>query len=238
MMNYAIKTYMEETMNFSIIRTMSTNNYLLKCNEGYFLIDAGMGKGYDTFVKKFNRINVDVSKIKYVMLTHHHFDHTAFLKELIDNTKAKLILHKEEVEPLSKGKNKLGTYKEGIVLNSAVSIVTTLCKLSFPPFNVSDDDIILAGDNTTLLREIGIDGMILHTPGHTNGSLSVLLSDGTAFVGDTAMNFFFSNPDPFVFESINDVYRSWKKLSNNGAKILYPAHGNPMNMDKVLSAIK
>ena len=54
---------------------------------------------------------------------------------------------------------------------------------------LADRDIIIEGDNDEFLKGIGIDGVILHTPGHTRDSISVLLSDGSAFVGDAAMNF-------------------------------------------------
>ena len=38
------------------------------------------------------------------------------------------------------------------------------------------------------LRDHGIPGTVLHTPGHSPGSLSVVLDTGEAFVGDLAMN--------------------------------------------------
>jgi hypothetical protein len=40
--------------------------------------------------------------------------------------------------------------------------------LTFPPLELRKDDIIVKDDNREILKQIGIDGTILYTPGHTN----------------------------------------------------------------------
>ena len=55
---------------------------------------------------------------------------------------------------------------------------------------ITKKDYIVEGDNYEVLKEIGIDRTIFYTPGHTDDSISVVLSYGRAFVGDAAMNFF------------------------------------------------
>ncbi|MHC4604958.1 MAG: MBL fold metallo-hydrolase, partial [Planctomycetota bacterium] len=88
-----------------------------------------------------------------------------------------------------------------------------------------------------LLKGIGIDGVILHTPGHTSDSISVLLSDGSAFVGDAAMNFLRGTGvghRPIYIEDINTVYESWRKLRERGARVIYPSHGRPFSATKLV----
>jgi hydroxyacylglutathione hydrolase len=46
---------------------------------------------------------------------------------------------------------------------------------------------ILVDEEMDLL-EFGVNGRIVHTPGHTSGSISLLLDSGEAFVGDLAIN--------------------------------------------------
>lgn len=92
--------------------------------------------------------------------------------------------------------------------------------------------MVLTGDEPELLNSIGIDGKILYTPGHTRDSISVILSDGRAFVGDAAMNFLRLTGvgrHPIYVEDINMVYASWKRLIEQGAKVIYPAHGRPFS---------
>ena len=105
---------------------------------------------------------------------------------------------------------------------------------TYPRLILTDRDIILEGDEKYFLKEIGVDGIILHTPGHTNtgDSISVLLSDGNAFVGDAAMNFLWwcgIGHRPIAIGDINTVFESWRKLQEHGARVIYPSHGRPFS---------
>ena len=74
-----------------------------------------------------------------------------------------------------------------------------------------------ADQSRTLLREIGIAGEILHTPGHTDHCASLLLDDGAVFTGDLP-------PQEYAFD--NPVaLASWTALRERGATTVYPAHG-------------
>jgi glyoxylase-like metal-dependent hydrolase (beta-lactamase superfamily II) len=86
------------------------------------------------------------------------------------------------------------------------------------------------GNEPLPLQEYGIPGSILHTPGHTAGSVSVLLDSGEAFVGDLAMNRFplrVSPGLPIFAEDSAAVIESWRLLLKQGARTVYPAHGKP-----------
>lgn len=102
----------------------------------------------------------------------------------------------------------------------------------FPPLVLGEKDMILTGDDFDLLKNIGIDGKILYTPGHSRDSISVILSDGSAFVGDVAMNFLRLTGighRPIYVEDIDTVYESWQRLIEQGAEVIYPSHGNPFS---------
>ncbi|MCF7955185.1 MAG: hypothetical protein K9M75_05240 [Phycisphaerae bacterium] len=119
-----------------------------------------------------------------------------------------------------------------MVLTTGSTLFLHRQKFTYPPLILTGSDILLEGDNDSFLKEIGIDGIILHTPGHTYtaDSISVLLSDGSAFVGDAAMNFLWwtgIRHRPIAIGDINTVYQSWQKLREHGAKVIYPSHGNP-----------
>ena len=80
------------------------------------------------------------------------------------------------------------------------------------------------------LSAYGIPGRVISTPGHTEGSVSVLLESGEAFVGDLAMNkvpLRFTPGLPIFAEDIHRVKASWKKLMKMGAETIYPGHGKP-----------
>ena len=90
------------------------------------------------------------------------------------------------------------------------------------------------------LIEFGIPGKIIYTPGHTQGSVSVLLETGEAFVGCLAHNnlpFRFRPGLPIFAEDIEKVKESWKPIIQQGAKTIYPAHGNPFSVDIIKKAL-
>jgi hydroxyacylglutathione hydrolase len=103
----------------------------------------------------------------------------------------------------------------------------------------TDVDIVL-GDGEFSLSEYGIPGKIVHTPGHSMGSVSVLLETGEAFVGDLAMSMFplrLSPGLPILAEDMQKVRESWKLLIDMGVKTIYPAHGKPFSVDIIRKAL-
>lgn len=108
------------------------------------------------------------------------------------------------------------------------------------PFPSVQADIIL-DDNEFLLNEFGIDGKILFTPGHTPGSISVLLNTGEAFVGCLAHNniIFTRRPGlPIFAEDPAKIKESWKILINQGAKIIYPGHGGSFSIERIIKYLQ
>ncbi|MGM0655910.1 MAG: hypothetical protein ACQETR_11410 [Thermodesulfobacteriota bacterium] len=88
-------------------------------------------------------------------------------------------------------------------------------------------DIIL-DDNDFPLDQFGIAGKVISTPGHSFGSVSILLDTGEAFVGDLAMNAFplrLTPGLPIFAEDMQKVKNSWDLLLDKGASKIYPAHG-------------
>ena len=94
-------------------------------------------------------------------------------------------------------------------------------------------DIVLENEEFSL-EKYGISGKVVYTPGHSSGSVSVLLETGEAFVGDMAMNKFplrLSPGMPIYAENWQILIDSWKTLLEGGVKTIYPAHGGPFSAD-------
>lgn len=99
---------------------------------------------------------------------------------------------------------------------------------------------IAIGDEGLSLNEHGIPGKIIYTPGHSYGSVSVLLETGEAFVGDMAMNALplrFGPGLPIFAEDLVRLKESWRLLLDQGLKTIYPAHGEPFPVDIIRKAI-
>jgi len=75
---------------------------------------------------------------------------------------------------------------------------------------------------------MGIAGEIVHTPGHSNHCVSLLLDDGSVFTGDLP-------PAAHAFD--NPVaLATWQRLRERGAAVVYPAHGPIRPIDELPAA--
>jgi len=96
------------------------------------------------------------------------------------------------------------------------------------------DPVVPDGEASDLPRSRGIDGILLHTPGHSADSWSLILDDGRAFVGDVAMNmlrFFGAGYRPIFMEDREQTYRSMDRFREAGARLILPGHGELFEAD-------
>jgi glyoxylase-like metal-dependent hydrolase (beta-lactamase superfamily II) len=233
------------TLNPIILKAGWTNCYLLKCAEGYLLLDTGFPNSYPIFLRELEKSGIALSQIKYLLLTHHHDDHAGFAARLIDQTRARVIVHQKAIAHLREGRFTFpGRMKP---VNKLIETVfkahsrLTGRSFRFPPLTITQDDFVCAGDDPELLKKIGIEGRILYTPGHTDDSISVLLPEGGVFVGDLAMNFLNflgTRHRPVFFEDLKAVFENWKRVIELGGRTVYPAHGKPYPVEKLAQGLE
>jgi glyoxylase-like metal-dependent hydrolase (beta-lactamase superfamily II) len=200
------------------------NVFLLK-GEKTILIDAGMPGQMEKCLKGLAMSNTQPQEIDLLLFTHGHYDHIGMAKEIVDLSGAKTAIHAREVEWLETGKPPL---PPGITLlgKLMIGLMKRAPKMKVSPTTV---DIVLE-DQGLDLGEFGIPGQVIYTPGHTYGSVSILLENGDAFVGDLAGSARYMRLKPGVpifAEDESLIKPSWKKLLDLGAKVIYPGHGKP-----------
>jgi glyoxylase-like metal-dependent hydrolase (beta-lactamase superfamily II) len=172
---------------------------------------------------------MDPKEIKLIINTHGHFDHIGSATDIKQTTNAQIAMHVLDKECLENSVNRAIT---GV--NTWGRILAGLSARYTPPRIPSSKVDIVLGDEAFTLVPFGISGRVLYTPGHTMGSVSVLLDTGEAFVGDLAMNglpFHFSPGLSIFADGPEDVKKSWKLLLDQGANVIYPGHGNPCQAD-------
>lgn len=225
------------------LKLKETVCYLIPISNKYLLIDTGYEKHRNLMHKRLASMNISISDIDYVLLTHHHDDHTGLLNEIKDhNPSCRVILHANAVSLLKKGKNDTThcKYINGKV-GTMISIVKKLNKqwdFSFPPYKVGPSDIIIKEETTLNQIGINISGKIIYTPGHTDDSISLLLDNGNCFVGDAASNMLQVMGTKYcviLITDLNQYYKSWEKIIKENAKTIYPAHGKPFGIEKLKS---
>jgi glyoxylase-like metal-dependent hydrolase (beta-lactamase superfamily II) len=216
-----------------------TNCYLLDSLGGYLLIDTSLPTCFQQFLIELRKIRIDLSEIKHLLLTHSHDDHAGFAAELREKTSCRIIAHKNSIDSLKNG----CIINVGRFLNRRVYIMMSLYSLvkrrdfEYTPVTLDDEDTIVSSDDKDVLRTIGVDGRLIHTPGHTDDSISVILANGDAFVGDACMNslsFLSLHYRPLDVHDLDLVFDSWRKIIESGAKTIYPGHGKPFAVEELI----
>ncbi len=197
-------------------------------DKGTIMVDCGCPKKKKCFIKYLKRFSINPEDISLIIITHGHWDHTGSAKEIKEITGAKIAMHVNEKDWLEKSLKHLppGTTFWGRFMATAMSL--------YRPFiNVPATEVDMPiSDNEFPLSEFGINGKVIYTPGHSSGSVSVLLDTGDIFVGDMAMATFplmISPGLPDFAEDMDLLKESWRSLLDMGIKKIHPAHGRPFS---------
>jgi glyoxylase-like metal-dependent hydrolase (beta-lactamase superfamily II) len=209
--------------------------YVLR-GAGVIAIDAGQPNRGRAFEAGLVRAAIAPGDVRLILLTHAHWDHMGSAAELKRITGAPLAVHENEVEWVERGDPPLppGVTPWGRVVIAIHRLVMPLIKV--PPARVD----LRYGDEPVSLAEFGIPGTVVPTPGHSPGSVSIVLETGEAFVGDLAMNRMplrLSPGLPIFADDIEPVVRSWRRLFEFGVTTVFPAHGKPFPADVIRRAI-
>ncbi len=214
-------------MNIYTLRMGITRCYIIQ-DKGTIFVDCGPPNKLANFVKGMQEVSIDPKEVKLIVNTHGHYDHIGSAKVIKDTTGAQIAMHAPDKEWLEKS------------INPVITGVTAWGKImskitSHPHINETIVDIIL-GDEDFSLVPFGVAGKVVYTPGHTMGSVSILLETGEAFIGDLAMSGLplrLSLGLPIFAEDIKKAKESISMLLEKGAKTFYPGHGNPFPVNAI-----
>jgi len=160
--------------------------------------------------------------LKLLILTHSHFDHAGSAGRLKELTGCKILVHRSEEERLRKGFSPIpsGTRWKAKVL-VALGRIFARKLMKYPG---AEPDLLV--DRQYELDSVGFHGRVIHTPGHTCGSMVVLLEQGELISGDTLFGLANKLHFPPFAEDLPALLRSWRLIRNLPVKAFYPAHGH------------
>lgn len=178
----------------------STNYWVVCAGPTRLLVDLGWPGSMGRVQANLKRMDIPLEEIRYGLATHYHIDHAGLAQEFKLAGVPLLVLD---------------------VQVTAIPLMKTWIKPQdhYLEVTMQDNVTISHSESRSVLEGIGIQGKILHTPGHSEDSDSLLLDDGSVFTGDLT-------PPAFIgMEDADTVYASWQLLRKHGTTRLYPGHG-------------
>ena len=203
------------------------NIYVISRHSRIIIIDTG--------------INFDRSRIEHalerrgivpeaIVLTHTHFDHAGNAAWLAGEYGAEVIVQEAESDSLARGDTPIpsGTYP---LTKGIVSIGRKIA----PAFKYEPCTADHIFTDTFDLNRFGINGYVLHTPGHSPGGATTIIDNSVAIAGDSVIGTIPGSPFPPFADDVDELLRSWEKLLGTGCHIFLPGHGKPISREQLIA---
>lgn len=179
----------------------NTNTFYLPGQTGGLLVDTDYAGTLYAFYKAIKQAGIGIKDIEYVFATHYHPDHMGLIGDLMKQG-VKLLLIDVQSSSVH--------YSDGIFARD---------KLPFTPIDESMAVVISCKESRIFLSRLGIAGEIIHTPSHSEDSVSLILDDGDCFVGDL-------EPYEYIeaYEENLPLRNDWKHVLAFHPKRIFYAH--------------
>jgi hydroxyacylglutathione hydrolase len=225
-----------EVIRIPILPLGLVNAHLVVGAAGAVLVDAGLPDTEGAVEKALQSRGMSWHDIRLIVVTHAHIDHAGNAARLRELTGAPVCAHEGDAQHYRQREHMTfcatGTF-------GRLFFRTGLIQRAYTPF---EPDLLLKGCEALDLAPYGIAGRVLPTPGHTCGSLSVVLHDGQALVGDLVSSGVLlggialtgrSKSPPFE-DDPHQVADELERLASGGSTTFYMGHGGPLPKAEVL----
>jgi glyoxylase-like metal-dependent hydrolase (beta-lactamase superfamily II) len=199
------------------------NIYLIKTESGYILVDTGMPNKNQQLDEVFQKYGIDPKSVQLIILTHGHLDHVGSVAYVQKATGAKVLCQQSFSKSLANGVIETATPQNftGRILNFFTGFLGS-------HIDGMKADIVF--DEEYGLSEFGIQGKVIHTPGHSTSSISIILDNGEALIGDLIRE---SKPGEVGFgmfyEDKTTILESLQRIAEFNPRIIYLSHSTTID---------
>lgn len=194
------------------------NAYLVEIGQDKLaLVDTGTPGSQEKVLSYVSSIGRKPGDIAYILLTHADADHSGSAAKLKSLTGATLAIHELDAPRITgEKKTKEGSGFGGLV----IGLSSAFMRIE----RVNPDLLLKDGSVMGPLT-------VIHTPGHTDGSISLYKPSEALLVGDlmrTNSSGAVKLASPMMSKSMDEVKRSVERISRLDFQILMPGHGPPV----------
>ena len=178
----------------------STNFWVVSVGTSRLLIDLGWPGLIKPLLANLERMGIPLKEVTHGLATHYHIDHAGAAQDL-KKLGMRLVVTEEQV--------------------AAVPLMKQWTKPTdnYTEITTHDNLVISLAASRTFLSTLGIVGEIVHTPGHSDDSVTLVLDNGWAFTGDLTLE------RMAVEEQAEAIARSWQLLRDRAVHTIYGGHG-------------
>jgi glyoxylase-like metal-dependent hydrolase (beta-lactamase superfamily II) len=201
-----------------------SNVFLLTCGSRRMLIDTGARssrKTLDGALRAGKSGSLDL-----LVLTHAHFDHAENARYVRDTFGVFVVAGFAELPGLTAGWT---TMPRGT--NPFVRVVSALGGLFADRIRYESCAVNLTVEAPLDLGSFGFPVSLLPTPGHTAGSVSVIVDDEIALAGDALFGIFPGSAFPPFADDPARLVESWGALLDTGCRVFLPSHGHAVSRE-------
>ncbi|MCP4710607.1 MAG: MBL fold metallo-hydrolase [Planctomycetes bacterium] len=210
----------QDPVNVHTISDGLSTAYLIETTSGLLLVDTGNKSNESNILKKMNEI--DRSDLKLIYITHAHLDHYGCADSLRQKTGAKIAIHKDDADAMAAGKTNLGQVKSwGLVGKFLLPVGNLLWR----PDKPTADILLIDRDH---FDNFGFNAVVVHTPGHTPGSTSLIVNNQYAFTGDLIISRISLHKQQYFADNWNQIDQSLARLKQINPEWIFPGHGKPI----------
>jgi glyoxylase-like metal-dependent hydrolase (beta-lactamase superfamily II) len=212
---------------YKIIRVLSfrCNAFLISNGVNNILVDCGSKRYRKQLVWSLAKLGI--GHINALILTHSHFDHAGNSHYIQNRFGTSVFIHRNEADRLKWG---ITPIPGGTTILTRF-LVRYFGKFAAPMMAYQPCQANLTISDKYRLESFGFNGYILHTPGHSIGSVSIIIDDEIVLAGDAIFGIKPDSVFPPYAEDVTLLIKSWKILIDTGAILFMPSHGRPRTLE-------